>query len=202
MSHQRIPAGLIVARRGVVCRISQWIGPPPVHCAACTANNRRGWREGETPVVSFTTRVSTSTRVRHADTGRVQTGTEREIRREEERERERERGCTETYHLWTPICGSWRMSGPRGCGSGNSRTKPRQGGSILFYARSCFLLHSAPPNLPADRESDLLFILPGFALTSSAKSQRDRCHVRRDSFVDSDASSAIWLSMIPLILLE
>lgn len=91
MSHQRIPAGLIVARRGVVCRISQWIGPPPVHCAACTANNRRGWREGETPVVSFTTRVSTSTRVRHADTGRVQTGTERERRREEEREREGER---------------------------------------------------------------------------------------------------------------
>lgn len=37
--------------------------------------------------------------------------------------------------------GSWRMSSRRGCGSSNSKTKPRQGGSILSTLDRIFPLH-------------------------------------------------------------
>lgn len=69
-------------------------------------------------------------------------------RRNEKRGRTKASGETSESYLWIPICGSWRMSGPRGCGREwyTSRTKPRQGGSVFFYARSCFRLYSTAAN--------------------------------------------------------
>lgn len=69
-------------------------------------------------------------------------------RRNERRGRTKASGETSESYLWIPICGSWRMSGPRGCGREwyTSRTKPRQGGSVFFYARSCFRLYSTAAN--------------------------------------------------------
>lgn len=69
-------------------------------------------------------------------------------RRNERRGRTKASGETSESYLWIPICGSWRMSGPRGCGREwyTSRTKPHQGGSVFFYARSCFRLYSTAAN--------------------------------------------------------
>ena len=136
-----------MAQRGVVCRISQWIGPLPVHCAACTANNGRGWREGETPVVSFTTRVSTSTRVRHADTGRVQTGTERERRRMRERGREGARKPTTYGHLYAGHGACQAREGAAAVTRGLNRVRVDPSFSMLDRAFSCTPLHQICPQI-------------------------------------------------------
>lgn len=80
--------------------------------------------------------------------------------------------------------------------AGNSRTKPHQGGSILFYARSCFPLYSILEN-PLNERNSLSFIAPRF---SAIVSLEISTLFRSTQILRGDRSPPIRLSKIfPLL---